>query len=285
MPLFFAIAGFLYLYSTSRRGLTRRVLILSKAKRLLVPYVTLSSLAFVVKLALSRFALRPVTLSWQEYLGQLVIPWDNAIIYFWFLPTLCLVFLVAPDLARFINRPSSALVCGVVGVVLWRIVPHKNFVGIAAFLNIGGALHNMIHFLLGCIVCRYEIHKRVTKAHLNAAGPLALVLAVLLFFSFPQHRDTILGLLLAVSGIVFCVWISTVFRAWGLSRLGKYSYQIYLFSWFPQVFVRNVLRSFVDAGLPVLVVLTFLGGLIIPILAVKVLDRWLPVRLRVLYGA
>src|ERR1035441_997735 len=93
MPLFMAISGYLYYHVTARKsGLSYGALLLGKAKRLLGPYVIISTIAFLPKMRLASFAMRPTGVSLSDYARSLFIPWDNAIIFFWFLPTLFCAF-------------------------------------------------------------------------------------------------------------------------------------------------------------------------------------------------
>lgn len=94
MPLFFFISGYLLKYSNTRKGiqlsdmpaLGKDGFITGKARRLLVPYVIISSVVFIPKTMMSAIALRPVDMSVWSYLGMLLYPHTNVIGYFWFLP-------------------------------------------------------------------------------------------------------------------------------------------------------------------------------------------------------
>lgn len=61
---------------------------MEKVKRLLIPYWVISTIAFVPKVLLSRYAMRPLDFSYENYVHMLIYPSDNVIVFFWFLPTL-----------------------------------------------------------------------------------------------------------------------------------------------------------------------------------------------------
>lgn len=100
MPLFMFISGYLLCHGIRAGGLTfeQKVLssgfLLKKVRRLLVPYVAISTAALFPKVLLGRFAMRPVNFSFGEWWHMLVYPGDNVIIFFWFLPTIFLIFSV-----------------------------------------------------------------------------------------------------------------------------------------------------------------------------------------------
>ena len=59
-----------------------------KVRRLLVPYLLISTLVFLPKVWLSHWAVKPVALSWEAYFEMLLVPARNVIVYYWFLPTI-----------------------------------------------------------------------------------------------------------------------------------------------------------------------------------------------------
>ena len=81
MPLFFFISGFLFAQSLLKRGMEiqevsfwgRHGLFFSKFRRLLVPYLLISSLVYLPKVMLSFMAVRPVELSWSSYFSMLSV--------------------------------------------------------------------------------------------------------------------------------------------------------------------------------------------------------------------
>lgn len=125
MPLFFFISGYLlkyvhgdlaHLQLSGRTGYMAR-----KARRLLVPYVVISSLFFVPKALMSRYSVRPIQLNLHDYLDQLLIPYHNVFGAYWFMPTLFLVFtvfiLARKTLGRHATTTGGMVALGALGVV------------------------------------------------------------------------------------------------------------------------------------------------------------------------
>jgi len=82
MPLFMFISGLLFFYTNKNREFEYGKFILKKVRRLLVPYLIISTCAFFPKSLLQGFAQRSVDVSVEGYLMSLVYPSENPIIFF-----------------------------------------------------------------------------------------------------------------------------------------------------------------------------------------------------------
>ena len=240
MPLFFAVSGYLLMHATLRAG-TRaypryRAFLAGKARRLLAPYVIVSSLAFPVKVVMSRHAMHPLEPSLASYVENLLYPWNNTIIFFWFLPTLFFLFALAPFTLRpEASRTRDGLTLAV-GALLWAAFPHENHEGPGAFLNVAGVLHNFVFFFVGFAI--RKVRPQLTWLARPSIGLVALALSLATFAAF--GTTTWAQPILVAAGMTFALGVaSSPARPW-LARLSDASFQIYLFSWFPQVLVRVV---------------------------------------------
>lgn len=275
MPLFMFISGFLFAYGFERRGTDpgglrlwgRSGFLLKKARRLLVPYVAISSLAFLPKALMSRWAARPLDLSWSEYGKALLYPWDNPIIFFWFLPTLFLIFLLVGCAAKgwkLLGLPRVH--CG------WWLVPllvlHLfNPLAEARLLNVGGVCSYLLYFWAGYCTCRIHAVHRIGPGLCLSAFALSVV-----FLLLPSFLGK--GVLAAFNGIVLSIAFGQLYLRWGwrfFHHLYGASYAIYLFSWFPQVLSQQVLYALTGAPWPVGSALAVASGIYLPWL----LFRWM----------
>lgn len=278
MPLFFFISGFLFFYSTLRKYNYKEIA-LRKFKRLIVPYLVISFIAYPVKVLLSQFALRPIHFSLNDIFRNIFIPWDNTIFFFWFLPTLFLVFLLSAIFLKEQKNSFYDLMLTIVATIFWFIFPHLNTDGVLSFFNIGGALHNIIFFIMGFVFCKYKIYK--TK-HINTLGLFSFVLSIVLFNN--QNGLPLEDFILSVLGLIFCYWLCSFSWSECLARMGDFSYQIYLFSWFPQVVVRIILGQVFFINIWFSVLSSFILGLFIPIVITLFLDAKAPVKFKMIYG-
>ena len=154
MPLFFFISGFLYLYSGSNESISLGGLAIKKLKRLLIPYVAISSVSYPIKVVMSNFALRPLEFSILQYLETIVIPWNNTISFFWFLPTLFLMFAIAKIIVSS-QKKSSDIPLLFAFIAGHFITNHENAEGVLSIFNMGGVFHNFIYW-----VSNMQVHPR-----------------------------------------------------------------------------------------------------------------------------
>lgn len=269
MPLFFAISGFL-LRHTWRGEYWSSVRL--RAKRLLIPYAVISLVVVVpLKWGLASYTTNPAPGSVWGVVSILFFPWRSPVTSYWFLPTLFLISLFNP-LWVFVSRRSSWSGLLLVAMLALTVVIPR---GGPQFLNYWGVLHYSAFFLLGAVAYDYRneikrlggwpaliaLSAGMLLAY-NCVGPLAI-------------RQTITAPL----GIALCYGIAERIKmhAWDYlfqPMLGYY-YQIYLLSWFVHRGVI-VLHNISGIGFALLFPLSFLGGLILPVLFARLIERYLP---------
>ncbi len=278
MPLFWWSAGFLFWHTNPpERHLPWPRFLSSKAARLLIPYVVISSVAFPLKALMAGYAIRPVSLTFGSYLESLVFPWLNPIIFFWFLPTLFLVFAVAPVLRWILLRRGQLLVwlvsAGMLGLNLTQETAFTDP------LNYRGFLRDMWVFWLGMLACRFRPHLGWLES------PMVTVPSTVTLVGFAVARVPTSGLGLnwagtlgALAGILLCWAIArrVAVLDWPIvGAMHRWSFTIYLLSWFPQIFFKLVVGQrlglwWLGSGL------MFAGGLMVPIGVGLLVRRWVP---------
>lgn len=83
IQLFIFISGFLFIYTNLERKIVYAQYLVSKIKRLLLPYMVISTFAFVIKSGLPQHAIRPISPTFVDYVKGVTFPNHNPIIYFW----------------------------------------------------------------------------------------------------------------------------------------------------------------------------------------------------------
>jgi len=282
MPLFFALSGFLLHRATLRKGARAypswNEFVASKAERLLLPYVVISSVAYPIKVLLSRFALRPIQFTVHDYVQNLVFPWENTIIFFWFLSTLWLMFATAPFCLRAAAPKWSDSLLGVLAVGLYFLFPHHSS-GPLGFLNLSGLLHNYIFFLAGFLVSKYAVAGWIVRHRSLQLASLALSVCLVLWFK----EQPIAAFIAALAGMVSVTMAIGSPVQPALARLGDNSFQVYLLSWFPQMFVRVVGKS-LDLNIWWIVMGSIASAFVFSFCVVALRDRLLPRRLQLVLG-
>lgn len=281
MPLFMFMSGFLFMLTNRGRDIVYHGFVLTKAKRLFVPYLVLSSLAFIIKINMWKFAWRPISPGFGGYIQGLLYPLNNPIILYWFLPTLFLIFLIAPAIKKIMSVDNITVTLFILILLSALNIYNPTHIRL---LNISGALNYLVYFCLGCAVCYYF------RENLQKIGSWYIVLALLALLIL-ANSITVTGakdlfrLLVAFTGIAFSVSLAHfIDRVWPavFKSFDGYSYQIFLLSWFPQVSIRllyqlNYLNYYVT------IVIMLLAGLYIPVIIAKVVEKRLP-KLKVLIG-
>ena len=271
MPLFFFISGYLLKYSNTRKGIQlsdmpvfgKNGFITGKVRRLLVPYVIISSVAFIPKTMMSAIALRPVDMSVWSYLGMLLYPHTNVIGYFWFLPPLFLIFCFTLLAAKTKVKTNDSLL--IICLIAVSIVNPGT-----GFLGLDSALYNAVFFAAGYIFRKHML-ETVLGRHSATAAAATFTVSVALMYA----PDTgIRYLLTSFNGILMSVALAHLYvagRLRFLDHLDGASYTIYLLSWFPQVASQQILMSLVP-GITwhVTTVLAFFSGLYVPL----AVHRW-----------
>ncbi len=259
MPLFMFVSGYLSQLHYSEK-LSWRTFLARRSKRLLIPYLGLNMVAFLIKLGLERFALRPVQFSLKSVATSLVYPHESPIIFFWFLPTLWMVgvllFPAQKHMSR-CNRWGIAIFTLSLLALSW-IRPLED----VALLNIGGVVAYLFYYWVGGLVCAFDGTQRDANNGL-AAACLGLLVLTTAFRSRIPAANPILPLV----GILMSYHLSLNFKHRDCVLLCKMygcGFQIYLLSWFPQVAMRILTRQVLSLPLLLTYVCIFLAGLLGP---------------------
>lgn len=265
MPLFIFISGYLLDY-TSKNGIENincLSFIKKKIKRLLIPYVVISSLAYVPKYLLGKFALRPLELNLKSYIHGFIYPWDNPIIFFWFLPTLFFIMLITIFLVKILKNNIKVIL--IISLILSLF--SEKFIDIK-FLNINGILNYLFFFILGIMYKRNEniidkkIYTKLTFISIN----IILLVNCIINYTFSSKS---LYIIIAVSGIIFSIFLEKIYsnkKYKFLNHLYGKSYSIYLLSWFPQVFIRIIGFQILKQSWCIVLPFSFIFGVYIPVI-------------------
>ncbi len=273
--IFFFISGFLFLHTNpAGKAMGFAGFAYKKFKRLLIPYFVLSMIAFPVKAVLSMHAMRPVEFSVGALAEAMLVPSRNTIFFFWFLPTLFCVFLAAPLFRKAVFHKFGMVFIALLtaGLVLMNLY---NPVRDALFFNIGGACKVAVYFWFGCLFCRYKdkydaFHRRwhtLIVAALFAGGHYCGI------------GESGVRLVVSALCIILFYDLAVIYKEESLRffrRVDGYSYQIFLLSWFFQVFVRIVLDQMLKIDFMFVFPALYVSGLVFPILTAKLVERHAP---------
>jgi fucose 4-O-acetylase-like acetyltransferase len=267
MPLFMCISGFLFVYTNKDREITHLSFLYKKARRLLLPYISISTFAFLIKSGLSRFAMRPVDFSFQDYIHSIFYPADNAIIYYWFIFALFVIFVISPVIIFLLRK---GMLISVLGLIACMALALLRPVKIELF-----CLHmistQLLYFYLGAFLCYYFENKLESCKRIQFVLIPFVLLAINAFFTV--EMDFWLPIIPALLGIWMMFSLAFVLENISLMPLiERYCYQIYLLSWFPMVVFNILFRMgklpFIVASLAMLI-----SGLFLPVLVSRIVAK------------
>lgn len=262
MPLFMFISGYLLNYTKQGKieDINLKEFFKKKIKRLLIPYFIISSLAYIPKYILNKFALRPVELTFNDYLKGFIYPWDNPIIFFWFLPTLLIIMMLVVLFIKIIKNLGMQYGMEILLIIsAICTVFNKNKI---EFLNIEGVINYTFFFILG--ICYFRNEEKIENfLFKNKNIILVLSFFILILNSLIIVENKGIYLIVAITGIIFSILLGEIYLNKNmkfLDHLNHKSYSIYLLSWFPQVFIRIVFFQILKLNwIIVLPISTFLG--------------------------
>lgn len=267
MPLFIFISGYLLRFTAKEKigDIKFGSFIIKKLKRLIIPYFVISSLAYIPKYLLGRFALRPLELSLKDYILNMLYPWDNSIIFFWFLPTIFLIMLLTIGLYKILKNQTKIIL----GLSLIINLISSEFLDIR-FLNINGVLNYLIFFILG--IYYVENEKKIDEVLENKNIAILILTLVILILNtiITVPNIKIIYISIAIAGIVFSKSLSKIYLDLNfkfLEHLKGKSFSIYLLSWFPQVFIRILCYQILNLSMVIVIPISLLFGIYVPVIA------------------
>lgn len=264
MPLFFLISGFLFAYTNPKGAvLNYKAFIIKKTKRLLVPYIFVSSIIFIIKSLLinTEQMQHPLSFSLHSYFDMLFI---HSVGFTWFLPALFVTFLIFLLLRKlFYNKYlqyAGLIICFAFNLINPQIL----------FFRIGDAIYYSVFFALGIIYCNNKLSIDLfLKRYMDIICPLSLILSMLLI---P------IPFIAAMFGIIFSVTLSIAIEYFCTQRIisvSNFTYTIFLLSYFPQMLIRGpIAHTFPDVNQYVFSTISFLTGFFVPILIGMVITNF-----------
>lgn len=284
MPLFFFISGFFATRILHIKSLEQYLkLLIYKFKKLMVPYFIISSLTIPIKLILNKFSERPIVLS-QIIKDILFYPWNNPIIFFWFIYVLFLIFIFSPIIVK-INKIIILTI-----FIILSIFPINNI----EFMGISTTLKYSIFFFIGLYLNPLYLKYRdsILDIKFNFFNTIIVFLIPAIVFimnlNMINYAPNILSscivnifyFLKCILGIYISFIISIfIYKSRHikllsstLNTLCKYSFDIYLLSWFPQIFIRILFLQILNLNYNIVVILSFICGFI-PIVISKFIIR------------
>ncbi len=260
MPLFTVLSGLVY-GLRPYAGEPGRFLA-GKARRLLIPMLVVGTVFALVQAAVPGTN-APVTHWWLLHL--------EPVEHFWFLESLCWIFLllVVLESARLLSTPGRFLGVFAAASALYLTVDGPRLLGIQ------GAIYLLPYFLAGLAVTRFGWWTALTRPAVLATGLVVAVLAVL-WIGMPEPNPDRRTPAVLLAGLSLCALMLALRwpNRW-LGTVGNASYAIYLYHVFFTAGAR-ILAERIGLGgqLPLLIAAGVTAGVLGPLLLERAILRF-----------
>lgn len=276
MPLFFFISGYLFSFTNeSFIEMGKKNMLWKKFQRLLVPYISIGIVLWCVKFVFSSFASVERHFSMDVFLKMFVAPntEGSTMGYLWYLITLFMVFVVMSVLSVLRVDLKKSRWCIAVVIISWLLLKYTNDV---EWFNISQVFWYMPFFITGILYKEYAI---VIQRMINRGGYfnifLSIVLSILLTFisiDFFVYKvvTALIGIWMSLSVCLFLIR-----KEWVINKVipyGRYTYSIYLLSWFGQYATKIITVNVLHLNIWICIILLFIMGLLFPIMVDKIID-------------
>ncbi len=212
--------------------------------------------------------MRPVGPKFLDYLEGLIFPLDNPIVYFWFLPTIFILLSMAPVVKRILLANNIIVSLGIllVLVVLNILRPVD-----VELLCLRCVVDTVAFFYLGSLFAYY--FKDKLDFFDKYPVIVVLVFGLVLTTAFWIRSSRVITFVSALIGIGFSIGLCHLIKDWKIFKpIDGYYYQIFLLSWFPQVFFRILYEIHLLPYRFAACAMLF-GGLFLPVAVSKLVER------------
>lgn len=278
MPLFMFVSGFLMLFTMKQRGSrtrTWREFTANKLKRLMIPFVVVSAVAFVPRAIMSGMADEPIPFDFMYFLKSLVTNGNLVIPYYWFLQASFVLLVSVYALLVISDRFDVSR--GVVLLVLTVAVGGLQFLPIRwpTFFSLNEVIRLGVYFAAGAAFSHYseDIDRYLHWDSKRVFVSLMLVWGALFFLV----EGTSWIVVCSFFGIAMCISFVRILERYDITVLDHLmgaNYMIFLLSWFCNVATQQVLHHFVEMPWWVFTILSLVGGVYIPWLLYRLMCRY-----------
>ncbi|MAE22002.1 MAG: acyltransferase, partial [Pseudomonas sp.] len=260
MPLFFFLSGLFFIDSLKRRSLDG--MLFSKLDTIIYPYIVWSLFQGGIEVILSTYTNGHVTFA------EVLTLWEPRA-QFWFLYALFLIFLVWSVIYAYLSSKYTILIFSFASFLY---LVQSWFDGVY-WLSV--LVKNSVFFMFGVVFREYNLYQYLSSRVGLVCLTLAFVSGQYLFHFHYGYTHTDKGislLVLALVSISFTVSFLIRFRSRLLAYIGGASMAIYLMHILAGSGVRVILNKFfIVDELSVHIVVGTLAGIILPLIALKVI--------------
>ena len=274
MPLFTIISGWVYAIRPLTEMGNFRQFVSQKAQRLLIPMLAVVFVYYLIKAVMPGEASDPLNRIWT----LLIVPYN----VYWFLPSLFWLFVISAllDIFKCMDKFVHLMILLIISAFLYRyqsmIIPDS----IPNYFSFKGAIYLLPFFLIGIGMQRFKSlfsNKYVTTV-LLCSFVVCMILVQLVWFQvigngYSEHgRNSWLGICTGLASVA--LFYNNRVKLSSFVWIGSFSYSIYLFHSIIKGISQSVLTKIGIHSDWIIFVCGFAAGVLLSILADKILSRW-----------
>jgi len=282
MPLFFMISGYLFsLTNKSFVDIDPCKFMWKKVLRLLVPYVTIGAVVYVIKLAFSSLSHASREFTLGNFFYMFVAPGDpnSTMGYLWYIITLFVVFAVVVAICKMRVNLKRPLICMLTMLLFWMI---DLYMPTIRLFNLKPVVHFTPYFVMGILLRAYDenIVGLINKYAFVNTFFFGALTAVLTIYELPTPSFYTF-IIRCLIGVFFSMSLCSLMlkseRVAGLLLpFSKYTYSIYILSWFGQYAAKIACINILHLHWAIAVVAMFVCGIVVPWLVDRIVDKCKP---------
>jgi hypothetical protein len=276
MPLFMFISGYLFYLTRISKDRTYISVIKDKFKRLYIPMLFFTLVAFVPKILLAPLMNHPAHLTLQYFFNVFLLYKENPLAEMWFVISLLEIMLLFPLYKWADNNLGKEL-----GLLLLFVVL-GDFTITCDYFQLLHVVYMLPFFYGGALMCKYNLSKYI-EGKWGLAISLSLFITVnVLGSKSPSQVINLIGIIFSFS---LCLNISKLFPSL-FSSFRNYTYQIFLMGIFFQMMIRYLYSAseLLSNFYWLLFLLSTFVGVFIPVFLSKIVKHFDSSWLNICFG-
>lgn len=275
MPLFIFISGFLMIYTTDLADKPRYIIrkyVKGKIKRLILPFITLTSVTFFPRAMMSGVADDVIEPDIQTFCMAFIDKEYLVIPFFWYLQACFLLLTVGYSILYFGRKFNISIKVMVpimfLGLLAFYISPDE----VTTLFSLNKIKEFGLYFMLGAMYCMFA--DSIDRFIPWTSVFFVLLLAVGWGITFTLFEGTKWVIICTVLGIMMCTSAARIIderKLHFLDHLMGANYLIFLLSWYLNVTAQQMLSHFISLPWWIHSALSLFAGIYIPLWAYRYL--------------
>lgn len=256
MPLFIFISGYL----ATRSPCAPKEYIVKRAWRLLIPYFSLSLIAFVPKMLVQNYLSDSVEFSLAWLVRSELVPRENVWGHFWYIPVIFAFGVFFALCGSALRKNKKALFLTLIFSYALLYLPNTT-----DWFALEDIRKNLFYYVLGVALgCVKNAEEIVSSKYWLLGLPVALGL-----FLSPAEPIALIAVLMI--GFTFFVGTRVKLSRFPLMEtIERYSYTIFLLSWPAQAVMEVLLNKVLHLPVYISMLGMFAAGIAVPLICVKI---------------